>query len=247
MRPVVIRGVPAASGAPAPRWFARWMIPCVVWVASAVPSACILDLDLDPDGPRTRVNGSGHVVTETRTVSAFSRVSARGAGRIILEPADTEFVEVRADDNLLPILRTWVRDGTLFVGPDEGTNIDRVTEMVYTVGYVQLNQVGISGAMEGEALAIDTDFFTVDVSGASSFRTAGRAFDHDVRVSGASMYHAGELETSLAVVSASGASSAVVWVLDELDASASGASLIRYRGNPSIRASTSGAGTVTRY
>ena len=146
-----------------------------------------------------------------------------------------------------PHLRTDVQGGTLFLGPHSGTDLDEVTEIVYTVGYRQLNRIQLSGALEGEALAVDTYFFSVEIFGASSLRTAGRAFDHDVRLSGASTYHSGELETSITVISTSGASSAVVWVLDELDASARGVSLIRYRGDPSVHSSVSGAGRVTRY
>ena len=101
--------------------------------------------------------------------------------------------------------------------------------------------------MEGEALAIDTDFLSVGVSGVSNLRTAGWALDHDVQVSGVSTYLAGDLETSLTMITASGVSSGVVWVSEELDGTASGASVIRYRGNPVVHASVSGAGGVTRY
>ena len=242
-------GQSVIRGATAPTGFKRGMIHYALLMAATAPSACIVDLDLDTDsdGDRRRITGSGHVVTETRTVSPFSRVRASGIGRLILQPSDSEFVEVRADDNVLPLLGTVVRDGTLFLGPDSDITFREITEIVYTVGYRQLNRIAISGVMEGEALAIDTDFLSVGVSGVSSFRTAGWAFDQDAQVSGVSTYLAGDLETSLTVISTSGASSAVVWVLDELDASASGASLIRYRGDPSVHSSVSGAGRVTRY
>ena len=227
--------------------FKRWTIHCALLVTVTVPSACIVDLDEDSHGDRREVIGSGHVVTESRTILPFSRVSVSGGGRIVLQAADTEFVEVRADDNVLPVLATWVRNGTLFIRPDSDIRLRETSEIVFTVGYVQLNRIGISGAMQGEAFAIDTDFLSVSLSGASSLRTAGAAFDHDARISGASTYNAGELKTSTTVVTASGASSAVVWVRDELDASASGASQIRYRGNPSVHSTVSGAGTVRRY
>ena len=236
------------SGASAPMGVNRWISRCALMVVAATaPSACILDLDTDTDGDRREITGSGHVVTESRTVSPFTRISVSGGGRIILQAADTEFVEVRADDNVLPVLATWVRNGTLFIQPDPDIRLRETSEIVFTVGYLQLHRIGISGAMEGEAFAIDTDFLSVSVSGASSLRTGGAAFDHDARISGASTYHASELETSTTVVTASGASAAVVWVLSELDASASGASRIRYRGDPSVRSSVSGAGSVRRY
>ena len=177
----------------------------------------------------------------------YSRVSASGLGRLILQPSDSEFVEVRADDNVLPLLGIVVRDGTLFLGPDSDIDFRDITEIVYTVGYRRLNRIAISGVMQGEALAIDTDFLSVGVSGVSSFRTAGWAFDHDAQVSGVSTYLAGDLETSLTMITASGVSSAVVWVSEELDATASGASRIRYKGNPVVHASVSGGGTVTRF
>jgi len=45
----------------------------------------------------------------------------------------------------------------------------------------------------------------------------------------------------------SGASDALVWANDWLEANASGASRVRFRGNPVVVARTSGGSTVTRY
>jgi len=72
----------------------------------ALSSACALEV----------VAGSGKVVTEPRTVSGFSRVSLSGSGQVFIDRTGAESVTVTTDDNLLPYIRTEVRDGTLELG-----------------------------------------------------------------------------------------------------------------------------------
>jgi len=95
--------------------------------------------------------------------------------------------------------------------------------------HLQMKKSSMKAAFDG----------TVEVWGA-----ADRTY---VSVSGASRYDALDLEALDARVGASGASEARVWVRDYLEADASGASRVRFRGNPVVTARVSGASTVTRW
>jgi hypothetical protein len=87
----------------------------------------------------------------------------------------------------------------------------------------------------------------VTLSGASELVVWGSADRENVTASGASRYDALDLEAERCNLSVSGASQALVWVHDRLEADASGASHVRFRGDPLVVAHTSGASTVTRY
>jgi hypothetical protein len=87
----------------------------------------------------------------------------------------------------------------------------------------------------------------LDISGASSATLSGSASKADVDVSGASSLKAFEFSVDNCKAEASGASSASINVKKELSAEASGASSIKYTGDPSVKnVETSGASSVKK-
>lgn len=106
--------------------------------------------------------------------------------------------------------------------------------------------VVVSGAsnIDAEMTATDVD---ATVSGASSVTLSGSANALDLDVSGASNGGLSEFSVETAAVMLSGASHATVNVEDEIDpATVSGASTLRYLGDPELRnVSTTGASTVS--
>ena len=106
--------------------------------------------------------------------------------------------------------------------------------------------VDLSGAsdMKGK---IDAKTLKVEISGASSATISGNAATLDVQASGASDFKGYELVTNYCDAKASGASSVNITVNKELNANASGASNVRFKGEGLIRdIKTSGASNVTR-
>ena len=67
-----------------------------------------------------------------------------------------------------------------------------------------------------------------------------------VRIAGAGGYDARRLESQAVVVDASGSSDVVVDSRDSLDAKVSGAATVQYGGNPKLKRSVEGAGTLER-
>jgi hypothetical protein len=106
--------------------------------------------------------------------------------------------------------------------------------------------IDLSGAsdMKGK---IDAKTLKVEISGASSATISGNAATLDVEASGASDFKGYELVTNYCDAKASGASSVNITVNKELNANASGASNVRFKGEGLIRdIKTSGASNVTR-
>lgn len=106
--------------------------------------------------------------------------------------------------------------------------------------------VDLSGAsdMKGK---IEAKTLKVDISGASSASISGNAATLAVEVSGASDFKGYDLVTNFCDAKATGASSINITVNKELNANASGASSVRFKGDGLIRdIKTSGASNVTR-
>jgi hypothetical protein len=120
-------------------------------------------------------------------------------------------------------------------------------EIVVYVESYEVVELQASGATLMEVDLGWVEDLWVTVSGASLVEVWGAADRAYVTASGASRYDALELETLETRVDVSGASEARVWALDHLDVDASGASRVRFRGNPVVTARVSGASTVTRW
>ncbi|GAB3910273.1 hypothetical protein GCM10028803_49820 [Larkinella knui] len=112
-------------------------------------------------------------------------------------------------------------------------------------GFHNLKELGvdISGASTSN-IEVDAERVMIDLSGASNVTLTGQAKRVEGDVSGATTLKAYDLKVANASIDLSGASSARMHVTDRLDAEASGASSLTYRGSASIRSNTSGASSI---
>ncbi len=144
---------------------------------------------LEPDsiGPSGgQVVGSGNVITQSRNVSGFEAVSFEGVARLVLEQTGTESLTISADDNILPLLISEVRDRTLFLGFASDTNITQTAPIEFTLSVRTLTALTAAGVVEVDARGIDTPRLDVSVSGVSNVSAEGRSGRQDVIVSGVS-------------------------------------------------------------
>lgn len=190
------------------------------------------------------VTGSGNVVTEERTVSGITAVELAGAGELIIDQTGSEALTVEADDNLLPVIETEVRDGTLHIGYAPGAVVGTATRLRYTLNVRELERLIISGAGSATINNLAGERFTLNSSGAGSVSASGTVTEQRVTISGAGSYDGADLASQIATVTVSGLGNVVVQVSDELNAVISGAGNIEYIGDPLIDEQVSGAGRI---
>lgn len=220
-------------------------------VLPAVLAGCIIPLDVDVNGDHHRdsgtIEGSGYLVSETRVVADFDAVVASGTGRVIIQRTGRETLRITAEDNMLPYLRSEVENGTLTLAPQPGVSLAPRKEIVFHLEVAELHRIEGSGAVTFEAALGRQPTLDVVLSGVCVADLAGSVDDLEVTLSGVTGYLGLHLESRRARILASGVSMARVWATESLDAWASGVSSILYTGDPSVRAHTSGVGTVGRY
>lgn len=191
------------------------------------------------------VDGSGVAATEKRDVSGFTGVDSSGIFQVEIVAGREFAVEVEADDNLLPLIRTEVRGGTLHL--DTERRINKSSPIRVTISAPEIERLEVSGVSKVTLSNLRNNSLDISTSGASKVFVSGETSKLNVEVSGASNIDASGLQAESATVDASGASHVAVSVLKELTSDASGASKISYSGNPAnIIKRTSGAGSVTQ-
>lgn len=191
-----------------------------------------------------QVVGSGVVVTESRTVSGFDSVALGGVGQLIMEPGASETLTITAEDNILPLLESDVRDGTLSLGPRSGTPFSSTRDIVYRLTFRDMRSIAVSGVTTTTAAGIDTDLLTIVASGVTTIGISGTADRQDVTVSGTSTYLAEDLATRITTLTISGSARVVVHASERLEGQVSGSATVEYVGNPQVNVSVSGTGSV---
>lgn len=189
------------------------------------------------------VKGSGNILTEKRELTGFKAIEVGGAFDVEVVAQKEFSVEIEADDNLLPLIETEVRGGTLEISTKG--KISTKQRMRIRISAPDIENLQVSGASKLSLANVKNDSLKIDASGASKIKVDGETRNLEVEMSGASKLDAESLKAENVSVDASGASSAQVSVSGDLKADLSGASNVTYTGNPrNLQKSTSGASSV---
>lgn len=189
------------------------------------------------------VAGSGNIVNENREVSNFKAIDVGGFFQVEIVAQKDFSVEVQADDNLLPLIKTEVSDGVLKIETSEKFNSK--SPIIVKVSAPNIEEIEVSGASKVNLIDLNNESLNVDASGASKISVSGTTASLTVDVSGASKLDAENLKSENAGIEASGASSVNLFVSGDLTTNASGASNVRYSGTPkNLKNKTSGASSI---
>ena len=196
-------------------------------------------------GNLTGVQGSGNAKSEKRNVSGFKQIEAGGAVSLEVEVQKDFSVEIEADDNLLPLIKTEVSGDTLKISATD--KISSKTKIIVKISMPELTSMDVSGASGAIVSNVKTDSLKLEASGASKIKISGEANSLESDASGASGIDAEGLMVNDADIEASGASNTTVSAADNLKADASGASTIYYTGEPkNVEPKSSGASSVKK-
>lgn len=200
-----------------------------IGLLAIVAATCCGCMDhLHFDGPQ--VQGSGKLKKETRKVAAFDRLELGGAIEAVVTVGPAPFLQIEADDNILPLLHTKVVNGTLDVGTTRSFNTNNRIKLWIKVP--NLSAVEVNGASKADVSRLKSSSFTADLNGASSVKAVGTVDELTLDLSGASNADLSGLRAKRVVADLNGASSAKVWASESLNGEANGASRLVYSGEP---------------
>ena len=206
---------------------------------------------------------------QPRTIGSFHAIKVSNAIDLYLSQSDEEALAVSAvKEEFRDHIKTVVEDGVLKISYDDDARwfrgskklkayvsfktLDRLTASgasdVRVNGTLKANDLVISmaGASDFKG-AVEANSLNITLGGASDATINGKVGTLKVDANGASDFKGFELVADNCEVEASGASDIKVTVNKELNARASGASDVHYRGEGVIRdLKTSGASSVSR-
>ena len=223
-------------------------------------SGCYFDIDGDGLGPV--IHGSGDIVVEERILSDFDRVVAEGSLEVIISQGNEQYVEVEADDNLLPYIRTSVRGGELRISNTRSFRTRHDVKVFITITALEALEIRGSGNVFGNTAisSVDLDLeingsgdvdlelyydeIDSEINGSGNFRLSGEALEQDIRINGSGDYRAANLLSVETDVHIRGSGNSIVSVSDYLRAEIEGSGDIIYYGNPSVESRINGSGDL---
>jgi hypothetical protein len=203
--------------------------------------------------------------SETRSLSNFSEVSVGEAISVILIPGNKNEAIVKVRNIDLEDVETNVSGGRLKIElrGNRHRNIDVEISLTYkyidevsvssaadvvTKGPIKSTSLDISVSSAGDAeLDIIAEEIDVDVSSSGDLTLSGKTSSQRVSVSSAGDYDAYDLDCDEAYVRASSAGSAKINANKKIDAKASSAGSVNYKGDPDkVYVSSSSGGDINK-
>ena len=210
----------------------------------------------------------GKVVSESRPVSGYDRVHVKGAGTLLISQGDEEGLTIEAEEHILPLITSEVRDGELTIGfeRDGSPSVRATRPITYSLAAQELRAIRRSGAGDTRAARLTAarlavavegagnvtveeltaDDLRVEIAGAGSCDLAGEVARQEVAISGAGEYRAEGLASGDARIEINGAGRASVRVSRHLAVKIAGAGSVGYIGDPQVQRTIVGAGLVRR-
>lgn len=232
------------------------LIPLIITIA-ILTGACGVNIDLNIE------RGSGNIITETRSMTGFDRVVLSGIGDVTIVQGDSESLEIEAEDNVIPHIRTTVANGVLEIGFERRAIIPtkpvkfRLTMREVRgldtrgVSNIEANdiqtdrlEIGISGTGNVEISNLDSGELEIRISGAGNCALDGTVDRQEVTLSGAGNYEGDDLQSREAEVTIAGLGKVTLWATGSLDVTISGTGDVEYYGSPQVTQKISGLGRL---
>lgn len=217
----------------------------IFMLSAMMMTACIND-DRGPDN-QPCLRGEGSVVSETREVDEFSRITLAIPGELYIIQGSSSEVVIEAKENIVPEIETRVVNGNLeisFVWDNTCTRDTGPINVHLTV--LNIEEIAIAGAANVTGENIITDELTVSIAGAGNFNLSGETGILEIDITGAGNVSAFDLSSLECGVSITGSGNAEITVENELEISITGSGNVFYKGNPQVSASITGSGNVSK-
>jgi hypothetical protein len=198
-------------------------------------------------GNGTRIEGSGVMKTEVRPLEPFTSIVLTDveSSLLVIEQTGEESLTVTAEENLLAMFTSEVRDGVLYLTFKKGNSFHG-KRPTYKVTVKDLRHIHVQGGVAIEASKLDSKKLSILIEGGAAGNLSGRVDDLTIEIKGAGLISAGDLKAKRARVSVQGAGQVTVNASDELDAEVAGAGIVWYIGEPKLKSNVDGIGWITR-
>jgi ribosomal protein S4E len=211
------------------------------------------------------IKGNGNVVEETRELGEFSKISVSRGMNVYISQGTSSKVVVKADENLLKVIDTYVDHGTLKVTALKGirnatsnkvyvtvTDLENIKSTsgsnIFSEDSLKLGNLEIkSTAGSNIRLSLESGELSVSASAGSNIFLNGTAKSVNIKASSGSNIKAGDLQSENCDAKVSSGANIWIKVQNGLTAKASSGGNLFYSGEPNpLRVTKSSGGNIIK-
>lgn len=211
------------------------------------------------------MKGSGNRISETRETGDFTGIRLSGSMDVYITKADRISVEIEGDDNIVPLVETYVNDGSLRIKYKDHYSIRAKKSVQVHIGMPELTEAVVTGSgdVKGEGLfstdekvkvqvtgsgdielQLDAPEVKASVTGSGDIRLSGNTKDIDCSTTGSGTIKAENLKAENAKARTSGSGDITVFGSLKIDAGITGSGSIKYTGGGTVSSKITGSGSV---
>jgi hypothetical protein len=190
------------------------------------------------------IAGSGKLQKERRDVGSFNSISTAGAFNLEIVCQKPQSLEIEGDDNLLPLVSTEVSNNVLHIRNLRSYSVSE--PITIKISLPDLAGISASGAGTIEVSGLKNEKFEIDASGAPAIKASGETKALSIDASGAGKIDMHKLRAARVVVDSKGVSKVEVYAAEQLDVTVSGPSHVIYQGDPVVKQTVNGPGSVEK-
>ena len=217
--------------------------------------------------PTEQITGQGNLISETRTVDKFDRLSTGGSFNVQLHYGEPS-IKVESYKNIMDKIETNVENGSLYVGLKPGSYNNVLNNTVVHVTTKNLTQLEVGSAgsvMSSDTFKVDkidlrvsgsgsmkfivqANDITADISNSGNLDLSGSATNFTVKTSRSGDLNALDLQVENTDITVSSSGTARINTKAITRASVSSSGDLIYKGNPTINdLDISSAGNIRRH
>lgn len=210
------------------------------------------------------IEGNHNVVTETRNVSAFTELRSEGSFDVYLIKDSVCYVQVEAEENLLPYIDTDVNGDELVIKTHDHRNIKENYTIKIYVHSSAVNSITLEGSGKIDCDTVIVNNFSIHldgsgeilvnqalcdkmktkISGSGEVSITGVSNETDFDISGSGDIHSYGFVQDSCFADISGSGSMYLTVEKFLDVHITGSGTVHYYGNPVVNTDITGSGVV---
>lgn len=167
----------------------RLILPLPVLLVALLVAGCTFNV----------VTGSGKIISESRDISGFTRITLAGIGDVIVTQGEQAALVIEAEENLIPYFETKVQGSTLTIGLYERyrtTTIQPTRPVKFHVTLPEIEAVTLAGSGNIIASDLQAADFNITLAGSGNISTG------DLSAARLSIQLAGSGDISLGAVTA---------------------------------------------
>lgn len=183
--------------------------------------------------------------TEVRNLDAFHAVELRDSANVAVRVGEAQSLVVTAPEDLLPFLKTEVKEGRLVVERAAGApHVRRHAELTITVP--ALDALEIAGSGDATIANLAGGSFRASIAGSGDLKASGTVDKLEVEIAGSGDASLGALAANEVCVKVNGSGDVRVAPVNALDVRIQGSGDVHYRGSPRVTQEVRGSGDVVR-